>query len=79
MFTTHGGTHKHRRHGIGNPIKNGSVDKRDEYMVLQVIPNFTPQHFSSFMARMGVQLEEVRGTAYATPQIPFSLETNCVL
>lgn len=51
------GTHKHRTHGTGNPIKNGSADKSDEYIALPVIPNFTPQHFSPFRARMGVQLE----------------------
>lgn len=38
-------------HGFGNPIKNGSADKSDEYTALQVTPNFTPQHFSPFSAR----------------------------
>lgn len=52
-----GGIQKHRTHGLGNPIKNGSADKRDETIALQVIPNFTPQHFSPFGAKTGVQLE----------------------
>lgn len=50
-------TLEHRTRRSGNPIKTAWADKRDEHAALQVIPNFTPQHFSS-IAGMGCAMEK---------------------
>lgn len=41
--------------GSGNPIKIGWADKRDEHVVLGVIPNFTPQDFPPFWSWVALQ------------------------
>ena len=69
MFTTKNGTNRHRMCWTGNPIKNGSADKGDEYIALQVIPNFTPQY--PFSAGMGVQLEGDESCICTKKQIRF--------
>ena len=37
-------------------------------MALRVIPNFTPQHLSQFVASMAVQYWKVRRSAHTTQQ-----------
>lgn len=56
-------TLERRTRGSGNPIKIAWADKKDEHVALQVIPNFTPQHFSSIPG-MGCCATEKGKTVY---------------
>lgn len=69
---------KHRTHRAGNHILNGSADKRDEHMALQVIPNFTPRHIFPVCGKGGgAVLENWDKCTCKRNKSYLVLKTNC--